>query len=481
MKIFRTGIFAGILALAFSVHSESARAQFSNCAWPIEFSPEGYGNFLGPDDQARYWLLPFDKQYDTIVIKGFYPNARYFSFAVYNGDASGRPVSLAGHKYDSIIAPDAGSVNPFGQSSASLSPIAGSTDRAYTLCVARRESNPKNCPNTIQNRIDAVGKDALAWVALRLYVPSADKSLGGQALMGGQPLPAITLLEPNGSAQALQACPLSQDAPMQPDPTTHYYVDKSVNKLSDIGELIKLFFPAPFDIYTPRDYYEAAGDRLWFAPPKEPPILLLPNPDNKYIVMQPGAYQPGRIVVIRAKAPSFLDAYSGSPRPSSGSRSPDMRFWSICSHDFALPVSTVRCMDDQMAITQGGYFTIVVSDDLLRPKWLNPNINWLPWGDEQYPKLIFFRHMIPVARNDANYTADEVPPFSIQWVVKGCPGKCDHPDAVIDFLLPYVPTHAAINAAGPSAQALMGDYYPVALWCDKSAFEQGGWQSCAKR
>jgi hypothetical protein len=475
MKILSNWFFSGLLALACLTNSELALAQLSQCAWPIEFSPEGYGNVVAPDDQARYWLVPFDTNYDTMKIEGSYPNARYFSFAVYNGDASGRPVSVAGHKYDAIITPDARS--PFDQSSTSSSPITGPANSSYTLCVTR---NGTQCTNTI-NINDSSPYNNHAWVALRIYVPSADKTLSGQALMGGRPLPKITLLGSRGP-QALEVCPLTQDAPTQPDPTTHYYYDKSVNKLNDLRALLDVFFPPPFDIYTPSDYYEVAGDRLWFVPPKEAPIALMPNPDNKYIATQPGQYQRGRIIVIHGKAPSFLNTYQGSLKPSSGSRSPDMRYWSLCNNDLALPVPAVRCMDDQAAVTQGGYYTLVISDDLLRPNWLQPNVNWLPWGDEQYPKLVFFRNMIPVARNDTNYTRDEVPfPYAIQWVVKGCPGNCEHKDAVIDFTLPYVPPRAAFTAAGPYVQQIMGDYYPVAVWCDKSTFDHGGWQACIRR
>jgi len=27
----------------------------------------------------------------------------------------------------------------------------------------------------------------------------------------------------------------------------------------------------------------------------------------------------------------------------------------------------------------------------------------------------------------------------------------------------------------------MGDYYPVAAWCDKSTFVHGGWQACIEK
>lgn len=468
MKILSKWFCSGLLALACSAHSELALGQLSQCAWPIEFSPEGYGNVVAPDDQARYWLMPFDTHYDTMKIEGSYPNARYFSFAVYNGDASGRPISVAGHKYDAIITPEADSVSAKPNANSSTRPA----NDSYTLCITRSGAQ---CTNTI-NVTDQAPYKNQASVVLRIYAPTAEKAPSGQALMGGRPLPKVTLLGAGGS-QAVEACPLSKDAPTQPDPTTHYTYDKSVNKLQDIRTLLDAFFPASFDIYTPSDYYEKSEDRLWFAPPKEPPIPLLPNPDNKYIATQPGPYQPGRIIVIHGKAPSF----PGAPAPSRGSRSPDVRYWSLCNNDLALPVSAVRCVDDQAAVIQGGYYTLVVSDDLRRPNWLQPSVNWLPWGDTQYPKLIFFRNLIPVARNDTNYTKDEIPfPYAIQWVVQGCPGNCEHKDAAIDFTLPYVPPRAVFAAAGSNAQRIMGDYYPVAVWCDKTTFDQAGWQGCIR-
>jgi hypothetical protein len=476
MKMLSNWFFSGLLALAWLINPDLALAQpplpqLSQCAWPIEFSPEGYGNFLAPDEQARYWIVPFDTNYDTMKIEGSYPNARYFSFVVYdtstNAKASWQPVSVEGHKYDAIITPDPSPANS-----------------SYTLCVTR---NGAQCTNTININNDP------AWVLLRLYVPSADKTLSGQALMGGQPLPKITLLGSSGS-QALEACPLTKvvsatDTPPPylpvPLPPPVYYYDKSVNRLDAIRAFFDILFPTsptPLDIYTPSDWYEAAGGQLWFAPPKDPPILLLPNPDNKYLAMQPGPYQGGRIIVIHGKAPSFWDTHEGSAKPSWGSRSPDVRYWSVCNTDLALPVPNVRCMaDDQAAVTQDGYYTLVISDDLLRPAWLQPNVNWLPWGDEQYPKLVFVRNLIPVARNDTNYTTADIPfPYAIQWVIKGCPGNCQHPQAVINFTLPYVPQRADFNAAGPYAQQIMGDYYPVAAWCNQSTFVQGGWQACIK-
>lgn len=47
--------------------------------------------------------------------------------------------------------------------------------------------------------------------------------------------------------------------------------------------------------------------------------------------------------------------------------------------------------------------------------------------------------------------------------------------------LPNIPDRAALDEAGRCAQQVMGDYYPVAAWCDKSTFTHGGWQACIGR
>ena len=112
---------------------------------------------------------------------------------------------------------------------------------------------------------------------------------------------------------------------------------------------------------------------------------------------------------------------------------------------------------------EGGDYTIVISDDLLRPDRLRPNINWLPWGDEHYPKLVFFRNMLPAP--DFRFAIQNA-------VAAGC---------TFDFTLQHLPDRDAIDAMGPCGKQVMGDYYPDAVWCDKSTFIAGGWQACIRQ
>ena len=424
MKVFtRLGTLAALMGLVFLFHADILRAQNNRgCAWPIELSPEGFGNMLGPEQLARYWVMPFDN-YDTMTIKGTYPNARYFSFVAYDTNTAKGPIDAASSIYDAQIAPDSGSNNPF------VNPRAG--NGTYTVVISR---GGQTSGNTIGFSSE------FAWVMLRLYEPAADPSLSGQSLTGGVPLPTISVTG-SGASQVLEPC-------------------SPINKLTDVSAFSQFLFPTGLDIIgnegTP------SSDRLWFAPPTVPPPVLMPNPNNKYIGMFPGdQYQSGRIIVIHGKAPSTPDGMPIGEKGRNFRRNVDMRFWSICNNDLAIPVPVVGCIADLTTEVEGDYYTLVISDDLLRPDWLKPDTNWLPWGDEQYPKLIFFRNMLPAS----NF------PYSIQKAID--PGRC-----TFDFNFPTLPERDPVDTAGKCAQQVMGDYYPVAAWCDKSTFIAGGFRAC---
>lgn len=429
MKAFSwVSMLSGLMALAFVINPVATQAQnYRGCAWPLEWSPEGSGNTVLPESSARYWIMPFEAEYDTMTIKGTYPNARYFSFAVYETNEQKGSVNIAGTLYDANIAPDQGSINPFVTSAGH--------NGTYTVEISRTGE-------TSGNRI-TVSTD-FAWVLMRLYVPSNHPSQSGHALTGGVPLPTISVTE-NGESQELDLC-------------------FPVNKPADTSSLLQSVFPPGFDMPLQG---APLSDRLWFAPPKSPPMALWPNPDNKYIMTLPGdEYQSGRIIVIRGKAPGFPGTFAGSPIwvPSRGFQSVDVRFWSMCLSEFSLPLSTVNCMTDLTTDLQGKYYTIVISNDMIRPKWLRPNVNWLPWGDEQYPKIIFFRNMLPAA--DFPYAIQNAIP------VEGCTFEFSFPDLVLD--------RQEIDSAGECTQAVMADYYPVALWCDKETLRSGGFKACLR-
>jgi len=435
----RCSILAGFAAFAFLANPVMAQADAYSaddfnelhCGWPQLFSPEGPANIQGPDDAARYWIMPFDTtQYRTMTIHGTYPHLRYFAIAAYETVATdnGYTFEVGDPLHDAEIYPDQGS-NPF------MPPGGGSG--TYTVEITRGGSN--GAANEITVTSD------LVWVVLRAYVPDADASLTGQSLMGGVPVPAITLTDYAGASEELETC-------------------SPINKWSDLIALGQLLFPPELDLTV--DEGTPASDRLWFASPLKPPGNLWPNPDGKYLMMMPGReYQPGRIIVIHARAPGFPDTFNGSPvwEPARGFRSVDMRYWALCNMNLTSPPSVVACATDLSTTLQAQEYTIIISDDRQRPGWLRPNVNWLPWGDGQYPKFVVLRNILPSP--DFEHDAQDV------WD-SGC---------TFDFEFPETPDRRALDEAGPCALEEMGDYYPVALWCDKETFLAGGFRACLRR
>jgi len=432
---------AGLMSLAFLVNAPVARAwdfNSQNCAWPLIFSPEGSGNIQGPDGAARYWIMPFDTQYDTMTIKGTYPNVRFFSFTAYETidyDAVHNTNNgfnlVKDHLYDAQIRPDKGSVNPFV--------VPGAPNGTYTVVFSRTGSTSGN---TIKI---ASAPPVLTWIVLRMYVSGDDPSLSGQSLMGGVPLPAMTLAGKAGS-KPLDTC-------------------WPINRWPDISSMGQFLFPPDSELIV--DEGTPTSDRLWFASPKNPPSILWPNPDGKYLMMWPGErYQPGRIMVIRGKAPRFPGASEHSPMwaRSRGHRDADVRYWALCHQNFAAPLPLIGCVTDLTARLEGGDYTIVISDDRQRPDWLRPDVDWLPYGDEQYPKFVVYRHMLPAA--DFHHSIQDV------WNYKS--NAC-----TFELNFPAVPDRKALDDKGPCAKVIMGAYYPDAFWCDKATFVHGGWRACA--
>jgi hypothetical protein len=168
--------------------------------------------------------------------------------------------------------------------------------------------------------------------------------------------------------------------------------------------------------------------------------------------------------VIRGKMPAFPDTYHGSSvwDPAPGFEAVQLRFSSLCVADAVSPLPVEGCaVDASTPLDRRGFYTIVISNDVLRPAWLPEKTVWLPWGDEQMvPKLIFVRHLLPSPdfKNAVQSAVDQ-----------GC-GTA--------FNFPIPPTQKEITDAGQCAQQVMGDYYPVAVWCDVETFKAGGWQAC---
>jgi len=293
---------------------QSPTVSTPTCAWQFEWTPFGLGNWLWADTANRWWYMPIDEQWQQLTITGAYPKARFFSFAVYDN----APVStgLADHLFDAQIVPDQGSCNPFANSEKGSCNPSAKPDPTYTITVARSNS-------TAHNAIQSHAKTG--WLLYRLYLPNA-----GEGSMGGVPLPEVKVTYVNGKTSQLPICP-------------------TFNRRSEMAQLQPQFLPA--ELENPLEYLSIppVPDHIWFGVIKVPPPILLPNPDNKYLVsfFMP-RYEPDRIIVIRGKMPAFPDTYHGRPvsHPAPGFDTVQLRYWGLCQAELVSPLPVTGCATD---------------------------------------------------------------------------------------------------------------------------------------
>ncbi|MBP1158913.1 hypothetical protein JOE46_001072 [Rhodococcus sp. PvR099] len=407
-----------VLAAAFGAPAMAARAapagpESPACAWRF-MSNETVLNVAFPDANATYWVLPYALGGDDrIELSGDYPAARYFSLNTYGTD-----LNTVDTLRDDQIVPDRGSGNPFVDPSPAGSPE--SAGRWHATVV------PGEADHAL-NQIRALPAGAasqtvpMGFLIIRVYVPDDVASPPG-----GVPLPAVALVLNNGATTIpISTCPAAFD----PADATNGPMGQAMEATFDrlIAGAASGAFPGNVPEATFVNPASTSG--------------LFPNGDNKYI----GAgltYQPGRIVVVRGRAPTFPDTREGVPVTEPGQQ---VRYWSMCQNDQVSPYPVVACAADfQTNLDARGYYTYVVAvpEDVPAAAASDPTVTVLPWGSTEVPKkVLFLRHMLP---SPAFY------PQSVQ----------------------------ASQAANSDPATTMGEYYPRATYCARADFEAGGYLAC---
>ncbi|MEU6558544.1 hypothetical protein [Nocardia nova] len=375
------------------------------CAWRF-MSNDTVLDVAFPDANATYWVLPFALgPGDSIELSGTYPDARYFSLNTY-----GTNFDTVDTLRDDQIVPDPGSGNPFTNAASANTPAAQRHWHA-TLVTGPADHN--------RNQIRALPPSQAApvgFLIIRVYVPTDPASLSG-----GVPLPEVTL-EVAGTTIASQPCTRVFDPSSYPGPIAQVAT-------AGFDQVIAGAAAGAF----PGNVPEAT-----FVNPASTSGLF-PNGDNKYI----GAgltYQPGRLVVVRGKAPDFPDSRAGQS-PADPNR--QVRYWSMCQNDLVSPYPVVGCAADyQTHLDANGYYTYVLGAPADLPTNPGPAVTVLPWGStEVAKKVLFLRYMLP----SGNFY-----PQSIQ----------------------------ASQDSGSDPAATMGPYYPAATYCSATTFDTGGAAAC---
>ncbi|WP_166251654.1 hypothetical protein [Solimonas terrae] len=404
------------------------------CGWVLQ-SDADVVNVAYPDQSATYWvaLIP-NIPGARLRIDGQYPDARYFSFNVY--DPALRPIDGIA---DRDIAPSDGTVNPYAQPGVA-------SGGHYSVRVEFKPRPDTPAANTLYSGSTTLG-DALAIpnpvtaVLYRIYIPA-----DGLPPNADVPLPTLTLETANGSSVIS-----SQAACSEPQLST---LIGQLGALDLNGSLIRIDYPDQLDVLPlrfPTATYPPTSAVFYGLPdvllrildnlsPVELPAALqgtellsgggfLSNSDAAY-TSSAFSRSDGNIFVMRARAPSWRGA------PGVNFNAEDLRYWSVCQNEFATQRYVACTADEQTAIDADGFFTVMVSDAADRPANATQDhgITWLPWGP--YPDgLLLYRHMLP---NPAFAQAIQNVPF------------------------------------GTDPVSVMGDYFPSVAYCTKATAEAAG-------
>lgn len=347
----------------------------ARCAWPVRADRETL-NVAYPDTAATYWVQRYSlAPGESILYRWTRPAARYSSFVVY--DASG---TVVGHQSDRTRGLD-------GRNRSTHIVVGAIEDGDDTIVTAPIGANGRSEGSIIY----------------RVYLPDL-----GVDRAGGVPLPRATLIDAAARRTRVPTC----DRPVaNPD------VAATVARMASITGT-----PVP--------------EVPVFIRPRGDGATLYPNPDNTYVATIVD-HRPGRVVIIRGRAPTFPDTRAGERIRTSD----QLRYWSFCTNEYAKPYRTSACRHDAQVATRRGEYTIVVSTRADRPAGLRARDGetWLPWGSTAVPSLILMREMLPA---------------------------------------PEFAQAAARLAPGQPAAAVMGEYAPRAVYCRPTTFERGGAAAC---
>lgn len=408
-------ILAGLLALTASVITAEDQAPDSN-TWEPPYNGADPNVLYLPDANAVYWRYGWKrKPGDTggLRITGEFPEARYFSYNVYDDDTK---MSL-GSFSDAELKGDSGAVNPFQGGGGEK--ISGS----YTISilpegVAGEDENVLRFPDSV-NHVS---------ILLRFYLPEGD-------LKGRRPLPVISLYAP-GTGE-LSAAPPSKKIPkVSKEEVKKYLLPMAKKMVAEIEH-------NPADVL--RGLEHRTGDSLKVNElickqvvaeaftrnvPGEPLLSFnfqtegtYPNKDNYYLTMPVVRTNESDVLLLKFKAPRFPASRQEYPES-------EVRYFSLSQGD-EITYNHATIIDRDFTVHGDGFIRVLIGADALeiRETAAESGFDFMPWKVHD-KMLLVYRHMMP--RKDFGGGIDKVPVFE-----KGEPAR------------------------GQSGTVAIGDYAPI--------------------
>jgi hypothetical protein len=351
---------------------EASSAPSAGCSWFGETDQRDV-NIGAPDLDAFYWLSPLTPSVGSqVVITGSYPQARYFSFHVYDDQGN-----ALGSIYDQQITAEKGSSNPFRHK------VARGQGERYTVHIEFESAPAHRAVNTLYVDPSAAGDAAL--LVYRIYVPTNPSIPNGNV-----PFPEVTQETSAGqTVTSLGACATT------PPPFGSVFWEE-----------------AAAEDYPPELPAMADSSATKIPTWQRSFSNQLGNQQNAYLgtIL---SRQYGDLVVVHASAPTFPNTRAGQPVY----RKHQLRYWSFCTYDSS-GQAVIGCAADYDAAVRNGSFTYVVSDPGTRPANATAahGVTWLPWGALPSIQLVY-RNMLPEA--SFKHAAQRVTPTtkSVQGVL----------------------------------------------------------------
>lgn len=351
----------------------------ADCAWPMKTNRDSF-NVAFPDTSSTYWsyryhLVPGGE----IEISGEFVAGRYFSLNTY---------SLTGDSIDGIA-------------DVEIVPVTNAVPMKRWRIVLRPGPAGKTGNNSLSGTLPnlARGRGVLIY---RVYLPDDP---GDEK--AGVPLPVLTVRD-GDSSQTLSPCE---------NPGSSWLAES----------VIRLFGPrATEKVRRQPDFIRPKSAEGFF-----------PNRDTKYLAALT-RWQPGRLVVVRGKAPTTPDTRKGEAVTGSY----QLCYWSMCTNGYRLPWPVHACVADADVVRDAdGDYTMVISTEEDRPANATAanGITWLDWGRTEGTGVLILRHMLPAVTFRQ----------AVQYV-----------------------------KPGESGGRVMGPYAPVSRYCDRATFESKGAKGC---
>lgn len=418
-------LMAGAIAAAFWAAAPAGSALAAEPLWQEPYVGSRPDLLYLPDANAIYWRYGWKRQPgDTggIVVRGQVPDARYFSYNVYDDDTKATMGSIPDH----AVVLEGGAVNPY-------TGVETDGRGRYTLYIV-----PEG------QRVDAANvltfPDALTNVSmmLRHYLPRPRTDI-----QGGAPMPVIEQFDP-ATATVSQAGPstgvpslsmaeaktyllpllqkLGAKVKADPQATLAALQARNGDTPPDLHKIIARQVVAPYiDLYAPGRPVE--GYRI-------PTEGNYPTNDNFYLA-QTAVRQGEQAFLTRFRAPGVVRSQADYPVA-------DLRYFSMSQGD-ENTYNYQTLHDADMTVAADGFIYLMIADDTpaLRAKAAELGANFMPWQVRD-TLILVYRNMLP--RADFAYGIDRVPFYDLSRL----PG-------------------------GQSGRAFIGDFAPVGRMIDEDA------------